>query len=284
MATFTNTASLLFNGNTIRSNIVTGEIADVLTVTKTAVADSYEDGGAVTYAVNIINAGDTPAENLTVTDNLGAYDFDGGTLYPLAYTDGSVRYFVNGVLQTAPTVTGEQPLAITGISVPAGGNATVLYRTDVTGFAPLTPGSEIVNDVDVTGDSVYAPLSASSTLAVSEEPVLSIIKALSPDTVTENEEITYTFTVQNTGNTAVTAGDGVVLNDLFDPIISVTSVTFNGTAWQTPANYTMNTVTGEFATVAGQITVPAATYTQNPDTGMWDVVPGTSVLTVTGII
>ena len=284
MATFTNTASLLFNGNTIRSNIVTGEIADVLTATKTAVADTYTAGGAVTYAVSIVNAGDTAANDLTLTDNLGAYDFDGTTLYPLDYTAGSVRYYANGVLQPAPAVTGDQPLVITGIDVPAGGNAMILYEAQTNDFAPLTPGSEIVNEADVTGDSVYAPLMATASVSAAEEPVLSIIKALSPDTVTENEEITYTFTVQNAGSTAVTATDGVVLNDLFDPIIAITSVTFNGTAWQSPAQYTMDTSTGAFSTVAGQITVPAATYTQNPDTGEWEMTPGTSVLTVTGII
>ena len=42
--------------------------------------------------------------------------------------------------------------------------------------------------------------------------------------------------------------------------------------------------TGEFATVAGQITVPAATYVQDPLTGLWSVQPGVAVLTVTGTV
>ena len=42
--------------------------------------------------------------------------------------------------------------------------------------------------------------------------------------------------------------------------------------------------TGQFATVAGQITVPAATYSQDPATGVYVVQPGVSTLTVTGTV
>ena len=74
------------------------------------------------------------------------------------------------------------------------------------------------------------------------------------------------------------------MEDTFDPLLSDLVVSFNGAAWTEPANYTYNDATGEFATVAGQITVPAATYTQDPDTGVQIVTPGVSTLTVTGTI
>ena len=48
-------------------------------------------------------------------------------------------------------------------------------------------------------------------------------------------------------------------------------------------NYTYDETTGAFATVAGQITVPAATFTQNAD-GSYTTNPGVTVLTVTGKI
>ncbi|MBE6902169.1 MAG: hypothetical protein E7478_06815, partial [Ruminococcaceae bacterium] len=44
-----------------------------------------------------------------------------------------------------------------------------------------------------------------------------------------------------------------------------------------------NETTGEFATLAGQITVPAATYTQD-ETGAWVITPGVSVLRVVGTV
>ena len=42
--------------------------------------------------------------------------------------------------------------------------------------------------------------------------------------------------------------------------------------------------TGLFATVEGQILVPAATYTQDPTTGAYSVSPGIATLVVTGTI
>ena len=61
-------------------------------------------------------------------------------------------------------------------------------------------------------------------------------------------------------------------------------VTFNDTVWTENVNYTYAETTGVFETVPGQITVPAAIYTQDPATGEWIVEPGVSVLTVTGTI
>ena len=49
-------------------------------------------------------------------------------------------------------------------------------------------------------------------------------------------------------------------------------------------DYTYNADTGDFATVAGAITVPAATYTQDPTTGAYSVTPGSAILTVTGTV
>ena len=67
-------------------------------------------------------------------------------------------------------------------------------------------------------------------------------------------------------------------------MLDITSVTFNGTAWVSPTNYTYDGATGVFSTVAGQITVPAATYTTDPVSGVVTVTPGTAILTVTGTI
>ena len=41
MATFTNQATLSYNGNVTTSNIVTGEITEILTVNKTSLSDCY---------------------------------------------------------------------------------------------------------------------------------------------------------------------------------------------------------------------------------------------------
>lgn len=75
-----------------------------------------------------------------------------------------------------------------------------------------------------------------------------------------------------------------MITDTFDPVLSNISVTFNDTAWRETTNYTYDETTGLFATLAGEITVPAASYTQDPVTGAWLVNPGVSTLVITGTI
>lgn len=282
MATFFNQATLSYGSTTVNSNVTTGEIIEVLSVTKTAVYDRYTASSDITYAVNIINSGATPFTGLTVTDNLGAYTFDTQTLQPLDYVEDSVKYFADGVLQPAPTVTAGPPLVITGITVPANGTATVLYTARTNGFAPLAVDSSVVNTVTLSGG--ITPVTATETVTAESAPLLSITKSLSPTVVTENGELTYTFVIQNTGNTATAATDNVVVTDTFDPVLSDITVTYNGNVWTSPQNYTYDTATGLFQTVAGAISVPAATYTQNPQTGEWVIDPGTAVITVTGTV
>ena len=48
--------------------------------------------------------------------------------------------------------------------------------------------------------------------------------------------------------------------------------------------HTYDETTGLFTTNAGQITVPAATYTQDAATGAWIINPGVSTLIITGTV
>ena len=283
MATFTNRATLSYNGNSVNSNIVTGEIQEVLAVSKNAVQGVYTEDGVVTYVITLVNSGALPLENLTVTDNLGEYEFGGNNLYPLEYVENSVLYYVDGILVAAPVVTARPPLTISGVNVPANGDAVIVYQARVTDFAPLASGSEITNTATVTGGGITIPVTATETVTLQDSLQLDISKALSPSVVQENGQLTYTFTIRNYGTTEAIATDNLTLTDTFNPVLDPITVTFNGDVWSTPANYTYNTATGEFATVPGAITVPAATVTQNED-GTWTVTPGVSTLTVTGTV
>ncbi len=283
MATFTNKATLFYNGVSVESNTVTGELLEVLGITKTAILDQYTAGDTVTYVIALRNTGPTALSGLTVTDDLGGYLFDAATLHPLTYVAGSVAYYVNGTLQPAPAVTAGPPLSVTGLNIPAGGNALLIYEADVNNYAPLTVGSTITNTATAFGGGISSSVSATETITVSEQALLTISKALSPTIVTENGQLTYTFIIENTGNTAAVATDSIVITDTFDPILAPISVTFNGSVWTAGVNYTYDDITGQFATVAGEVTVPAATYTQNID-GTWTVTPGVSTLTVTGTV
>ena len=283
MATFFNQATLTYNNNVINSNITTGEIQEVLTITKTAVQTNYAQGGEVTYVINIRNTGTLAYNGLTVTDDLGAYTFGTQTLVPLTYQDSTATLFLNGIPQAAPTVTAGPSLTISGINIPAGGVATILYAATLNQFAPLGTDGAITNTATISGGGI-TPISDSETISAAQQANLTISKSLCPTVVTENGQITYTFVIQNTGNTPVVATDNAVITDTFDPVLSNLTVTFDGAPWTAPANYTYNPATGQFATNAGQITVPAATYTRDPVTGAVVMQPGVSTLTVTGTI
>lgn len=283
MATFFNQATLSYSGGTVNSNITTGEILEVLSATKTAVIDEYSQNSDVTYVINIVNSGNIAFTGLTITDDLGEYDLDGTNLQPLDYIEGSIKYFVNGILQASPTVTVGPPLVISGITVPADGVTTIIYAARTNSFAPPTTDGTIENTAVISGGGI-TDITVTETITSEEEPELSITKSLTPSTVTENGQLTYTFVIQNTGNTPAVATDNVVITDTFDPILNNITVTYNGTVWTSPDDYTYNETTGLFRTAIGAITVPAATYTRNPITGEWTVDPGVATITVTGTI
>ncbi len=283
MASFTNQAHLSYNGRSVASNVVTGQMLSPLTLTKTAVVDTYAPTDTVTYVITIVNCGATAYTDLTLTDDLGAYAAGGQTVYPLSYTPDSAAWFINGTRQADPTASGA-PLVISGLSVPAGGNAVILYEAATTDAAPLAEGCEITNAVTLTGSGIGTPLTAQATVTVEAQANLRITKSLSPAVVAENGSLTYTFLIQNEGNLPAGADATVVVTDTFDPILRDLTVTLNDLPLAVTTGYTYDESTGAFATVAGQITVPAATFSQSTETGDWETVPGEAVLTVTGTV
>lgn len=284
MAVFSNQATLTYNGNTTNSNIVYGEILDVLEATKTSVEGSYTQGALVTYVVTLRNTGSAALTGLTVTDDLGGYDFNGTTVYPLTYEPNSVALFVDGAPQATPAVTSGPPLVVSGITVPAGGDAVLVYQARANSFADPEADGTIVNTVTVTGDGIGTPVTATQTVTAEVMPALTISKAITPVQVVDNDTVTYTFMIQNTGNRAVVVTDNAAITDIFDPILTDLTVTYEGTVWTEGTQYNYNPTTGLFTTVPGQILVPAATYTQDPTTGEYTRAPGTATLTVTGTI
>ena len=284
MLTFTNQAALSYRNRVRYSNLTTGQIADTLTVTKEALTGTYGPEEDVTYVVRLENNGAAPLADLTLTDDLGGYAFDQATLYPLSYKADSLHYYVNGAAQPAPAVTPGAPLTVSGISVPAGGNALIVYEASVTAFASPAEDGSIVNTVSVSGGGLTAPVTASATVTAAAGPELTITKSLTPETVGADRQVTYTFTIENEGNAATAAEDEVTVTDTFDPALTNLTVTLDGAPLAQTSGYTYDESTGAFATVPGAIQVPAAAYTQDPATGVYTAEPGEAVLTVTGTI
>lgn len=284
MAIFSNQATLSYNGNTTNSNIAYGEILNALTATKTAIEGSYAPGELVTYVVTLRNTGSTALTDLTVTDDLGAYQSEDETRYPLTYEAGSAAVFVNGIPQADPTVTAGPLLVVSGLSIPAGGSLVLVYQARANTFADPAAGGTIVNTVTVTGDGISTPVTATETVTVDTGAELTITKSISPAQVVDNDRVTYTFVIRNSGNEAVVATDDAIITDTFDPILTDLVVTYNGEVWTEGVQYTYNETTGLFTTLPGAITVPAATYTQDPATGEYTVTPGMATLVVVGTI
>ena len=283
MATFYNTATLSYGSNIMNSNTTEAELLSGLVLTKNAISSTYEQGSKVVYAITLSNMGSTAYSALTITDNLGAYTIPGGTenVVPLTYVDDSILYYLNGVLQTAPTVTSIGELEISGINLPAGSTATFIYETEANEYAPIAAGSTITNTVSVNGGAGIGVLTASATVSVNEEPELTIAKAVCPAVLIDNAEVTYTIIVQNLGNTPINATDGVIVSDVFNPILTDISVTIDGVE---TTGYTYDETTGNFSTTDGTITVPGATYTQDPTTGIVTTTPGVTTITITGTV
>ena len=284
MAIFSNQATLNFKGTSTNSNIAYGEILDILTATKLSVEGTYTPGTLVTYVVTLRNTGTSALSNLTITDDLGGYTFGGSTVYPLTYEAGSAVLLIDGAPQAAPAVNPGPPLVVSGINIPAGSDAVLVYQARANEYANPAVGGTITNTVTITGNGLNGPVTATATVTAVAEPVLTITKSITPAQVVDNDRVTYTFVIQNAGNQAVVATDDATISDVFDPILTALAVTFNGTNWTQGVNYDYSEATGEFTTLPGQLVVPAATYTQDPVTGAYTVNPGIATLVVTGTI
>ena len=283
MATFYNQATLSYNGNVRSSNITTGNIIEVLSAEKHAVQDTYSADNDVVYVISIVNNGNMAYNGIRITDNLGSYtpSDTAPAVVPLTYVPDSVNLYVDGVKQADPTVSDTNPLTIENISVPAGSNAVVIYSARPNQFAPLSTDGSITNNAVISGNN-FTDIPVTDTITPKNSADLTISKSLTPTEVAENGAVTYTFVIQNYGNTASLSTDDIVFRDVFTPVLTSLTATYNGTPWVAGTNYTYDTTTGEFVTTAGQIEVPPATFTQDPQTGAWSVQPSVSTLVIKG--
>ncbi|MBQ2989485.1 MAG: DUF11 domain-containing protein [Clostridia bacterium] len=286
MAQITNQANLTFNyGNATGSavsNIASATLLDPLSVEKTSVGATYRAGDRVTYVLSVLNNGSVTVTDVNLVDNLGTYTRpDGTSVTPLTY-GGEAALYIDGVFSSA--ITGTETLNSVTFRIPSiapGSNALVVYAVTVNEYAPLTPNATVTNTVNVTAPSATAPISDSNTITVENYAEVVILKEMSPDPVSDGDLLTYTFTVTNTGNIPAT---DVILTDAFNPAPSNITVTVNG---QTVASTDYTYENGLLTLPTGnnyEMTVPAATVTQDPVTGVNTVVPGTLLITVTGTI
>jgi uncharacterized repeat protein (TIGR01451 family) len=128
----TNQASLNFQYNgqsgTAVSNLATAVIDDPFTVDKNSVTETYRAGEALTYTVSIVNNGASAQNDITVSDDLGAFTPGTFPIVPLDYLPPALLY-INGESQgTLTGDVGEDGVTFTIPSLAAGANALIVYR------------------------------------------------------------------------------------------------------------------------------------------------------------
>lgn len=283
MNTFTNQATLNLNGTVITSNKVRGFVLDKVTVSKAVVKNTYQKvGDSIVYTIGINNKTNTDITNVIFKDNLGEYVYTTDIkVVPLTYSDGTLKFFENGILQPKrePTIADDGTIVLDDITVPANGNVVISYETIVNSYAQLNAGGYIKNKAEFTGTN-DVEAEAEAIIYAEVSPDLRIQKELYPTILDDSEEqVTYRFVIENYGNMEVTPFSGLILSDTFNPALKIEQVTIGDRTATEDVDYTYED--GEFNTIAGKIVVGKASY-QRDATGKVTVTPARTYVAISG--
>ena len=268
---------------TASSNVATTTLQGPLTVTKSSLSTEYRPGEELTYMLTLSNGGSVALSNVVIVDDLGTYTIAGPvSVTPLTYL-GPSKYYVNGVYVTDLTpVVAAHSMTYTIAALAAGANAIIMYKAVVNDYALADLGGVMSNLSAVTATGLTETIYATYTMVTEDFADVRIVKCMSPDPVTDGNILTYSFTLYNYGNMDAT---NVVLTDTFSPAPTGISVTVDGTpVAATEYDYVAGVFTLPGATATITLTVPAATFTQDPATGLITTSPGTMDITVSGTI
>lgn len=265
------------------SNIAEISVESAVGFTKTSLGSTYGDNSILTYILTLTNSSGSVINGSTITDNLGTYVFGSTELTPLEYVAPAVL-LINGQdvsvqLGVDASVLGN--LTFTIPTIPAGATANIIYKAQVNDFAPLAVNSTITNTSTFESNSECADSTASSTVSVANAANIQIIKQMCPNPVICGDTITYTIRIYNYGNTAA---ENVILTDDFNPAPDNITVSRDGVLLLgTDYTYIAGTLTVPSASGTA-VTVPPATFTQDPVTGLITITPSVVEYTITGTI
>ena len=287
MATIENFATVSYTSGGVTetkvSNLAEIGLESAISFTKTTLGDNYTEDEAVTYILSMTNTSATPISNVSISDDLGTFAEGTLELTPLTYSPPALLLINGQDVSTQLTVNTATPgeLIFTFPTLPAGATANIVYRASVNEYAPLDLGSSITNTATLTSDSDCADGSATATVNALSTANVSVFKQMSPNPVVCGDTVTYTIRVYNYGN--IPAED-VVLSDTFSPAPENITVTRGGTLLPaTDYTYTNGTLTVP-STEQSPVTVPAATFSRDVNTGIVTVIPGMVEYIITGTI
>ncbi len=288
MATIiTNQATLNYRYGTATatavSNVATSVLNQILEITKDSLNSTYRIGQTVTYIITVTNNGSNESQPVTVVDDLGTYAINGNDVTPLTY-NGPAQLFINGVLESVLTPEIEEGSVTFNIpAIPAGGNAQIIYLATVNEFASGASGSQITNTATADSDCdcpCDEAVSDSNTITAEEFADVRIVKSVCPNPAVCDGELTYTFDIFNYGNIAATE---VVLTDTFIPPLTDIEVYVNGTLIpEDDYSYINGTLTLPDEDSDLEISVPAASFAVDDETGNITLVPGQIQIIVRG--
>ena len=287
MATIENFATVSYTSGGIATTTVSNtagiELTSSVTLTKETLGDTYSSGSDVTYILSVRNTSSAPVTNITITDDLGTFDFGTLELTPLTYT-GPAILLINGVDSTAQLTvdaTSGTSVIFTVSTLAAGAVANVIYEALPNEYAPRDTEGSITNTATLTADAACVDDTASATVQTLDAADLTVVKQMCPNPVVCGDTVTYRITLYNYGNIPA---ENVRITDNFSPAPTNISVTRNGEA--VPAtDYTyLDGLLTVPALTSDADTVPAATFTRSTDTGEISVSPGVVEYVITGTI
>lgn len=271
MATILNNAATLTynsgdNTGSAASNVVSTSLLDSYSITaeKFTANDSFRPGENITYLVTVTNTGTQPVFAVQVTDDLG-----GGADTPLSYLQGSALIIDDGVVtQVVPTSVSPLVIALPD-ALQSGESITVLYVAQVSA-AIADDVQSVTNTAQATArqgsaaGEVVESEPSSVTIDREDFAQIDIIKAVDKAVVASGDTLTYTFTIENSGNIEAT---NVVITDTLPEEFTITAVRSETNGVVTvydPSDYTVgadNTLV--LPTGTATITVPPRTEAGN---------------------
>ncbi len=266
------------------SNVASTALNSPLCIEKTSLSETFRIGQNLTYIITITNNSNTDSSDISVFDDLGSFMENGSEITPLTFS-GSAQLFINGRFDSVLTADASENGVIFEIdSIPANGNAQIIYLASVNRFASGESGTEITNTAEAV-DECDCPCDDSAndsfTVTAEEYADVRITKTICPNPVVCGGEVRFVFDVCNYGNIDATE---VILNDTFIPPLDDISVYIDGVLIP-EGDYDYDDGVLTLPNESGdEITVPAAEFARNASTGVVTVTPGKIQIAVTGTI